>query len=110
MKAEKRAQLEAQGWVIGDAQAFLGLSDEEQTFIDVKLALADNLRRRRTERGLTQTDLAQLLASSQSRVAKMESGDRSVSLDLLIRALLATGATRRDLARIISPPRGGRAA
>jgi len=53
------------------------------------------------KRGLTQTQLAEQIASSQSRVAKMEAGDRSVSLDLLVRSLLAMGITRRDLARLI---------
>ena len=102
MKASRRAQLEDHGWIVGDAQAFLDLSDEEQAYIDLKLALADNVRQRRIERGLTQTELAHLLESSQSRVAKMEAGDRSVSLDLLVRALLAIGATRHDLAGIIA--------
>lgn len=110
MKTAKQAQLEEHGWAVGDAQAFLGLSDEEQAFIDLKLALAESLRRRRIERGLTQTELARLVESSQSRVAKMEAGDRSVSLDLLVRSLLAIGVSRRDLARIIAPPHRGRAA
>lgn len=110
MKAAERAQLEAHGWAVGDTQDFLGLSDEEQAFIDLKLTLAENLRQRRIQRGLTQTELAQLLESSQSRVAKMESGEKSVSLDLLVRALLALGVTRRDLARAIAAPHGGRAA
>jgi len=45
---------------------------------------------------------AKLIKSSQSRLAKMEGGDPSVSLDLLIRSLLALGASNRDLARAIS--------
>jgi hypothetical protein len=102
--------LEAHGWTVGDAQTFLDLSDEELAFIDLKLGLADSLRRRRIERGLTQAELAAMLRSSQSRVAKMEAGDRSVSLDLLVRSLLALGATRRDLAEVISGSHGGRAA
>ena len=110
MKASKRAQLEAHGWSVGDAEAFLGLTDEEQSFIDLKLALAESLRQRRMQRGLTQTELARLVASSQSRIAKIEAGDRSVSVDLLVRTLLAIGATRRDLARIIAAPRRGRVA
>ena len=106
MDPGKQSRLEA----VGDARTFLGLTDEEQAFIDLKLALADNLRGRRTKLGLTQSDLARRLESSQSRVAKMEAGDRSVSVDLLVRALLSLGATRRDLARMIAAPRRGRAA
>ena len=41
------------------------------------------------------------LGSSQSRVAKMEAADPSVSLDLLVRGLLATGASPRDIGRVL---------
>lgn len=105
MKKAKRARLEAAGWKVGTVQELLGLSDEEMEFIELKLALARSLRSRRERKGLTQTQLATLIESSQSRVAKMEAGDRSVSLDLLVRSLLAIGTTKRELARIISAPR-----
>jgi len=103
MKKDKQRRLKARGWAIGSAKDFLGLSDEEATLVEIKLALAESLRRRRSKRGLSQTDLARLLGSSQSRVAKMEAGDPSVTLDLLVRSLLTIGATQRDLARIIDP-------
>ena len=105
MKKAKRARLEAAGWRVGTVQELLGLSDDEMEFIELKLALARSLRSRRERKGLTQTQLARLIESSQSRVAKMEGGDRSVSLDLLVRSLLAIGTTKRELARIISAPR-----
>jgi transcriptional regulator with XRE-family HTH domain len=88
----------------------LGLSDEEVAFVELKLALAENLKKRRLKRGLTQTQLAKRLESSQSRVAKMEAGDRSVSLDLLVRSLLTVGATRRELAKVIADSTRNRAA
>lgn len=59
--------------------------------IDIRIQLSNRLRKRRAKSGLTQAKLATLLESSQSRVAKMEAGDASVSLDLLIHALLVTG-------------------
>jgi transcriptional regulator with XRE-family HTH domain len=90
---------------VGSAQDFLGLSDQETAFIELKLALAQGLRRRREKLGLTQAQVARLVESSQSRVAKMEAGDRSVSLDLLVRSLLAIGTTKRQLAKIISETR-----
>jgi DNA-binding XRE family transcriptional regulator len=105
MKNAKRARLEAAGWRVGSAKEFLGLSDQEAAFVDLKLALARSLRTRRERKGLTQTQLAELIESSQSRVAKMEAGDRSVSLDLLVRSLFAMGTTKRELARIIAAPR-----
>ena len=49
-------------------------------------------------------DLAAKLRSSQSRVAKMETGDSSVSLDLLIRSLITLGASDRELSKIIAAP------
>jgi len=105
MKKAKRARLEAAGWKVGTVQQFLGLSDEEAAFVDLKLALARSLRSRRERKGLTQNQLAELIESSQSRVAKMEAGDRTVSLDLLVRSLLAMGTTKREIARIIYAPR-----
>jgi ribosome-binding protein aMBF1 (putative translation factor) len=105
MKKEKRARLERAGWKVGSVQDFLQLSDEEANFIELKLSLSDALRRIRDLRRLTQTQLAKKLASSQSRVAKMEAGDPSVSIDLLVRSLFALGVSRRELARMIAPPR-----
>jgi len=100
MKKSKKKRLEAAGWRVGSTAEFLDLSPEEEAFIELKLALAQSLRDRRRRRKLTQTQLARLLKSSQSRVAKMESSDPSVSLDLLVRSLLILGASPRDLARI----------
>ena len=101
MKKAKRARLERAGWKVGTVRELLALTDEEASFIELKLALAGELRRKRERAGLTQTALAKLIESSQSRVAKIESGDRSVSLDLIVRSLLTMGTSRRELARII---------
>ncbi len=105
MNKTKRIALKRQGWTIGSAEEFLGLSPEEARFIDLKLALSRGLRKRREARKLTQTELAQKLRSSQSRIAKMEAGDPSVSVDLLIRSLFSLGATQRELARVIAASR-----
>jgi len=102
MRATKRRQLEAKGWRIGGARELLDLSDAEALFIEVKLALSKELRKRRLERQLSQSDVAAQLRSSQSRVAKMESGDPSVSVDLLMRSLLALGASPEELAASIA--------
>jgi DNA-binding XRE family transcriptional regulator len=101
MRNEKRAKLEATGWKLGTASEFLGLTKQETEFVEMKLALARGLRRRRNARKMTQAQLARLVGSSQSRIAKMEAADPAVSLDLLVRSLLATGATRREVAGII---------
>ena len=101
MKRSKRDRLEAAGWRVGTAAEFLGLSAEESAFVEMKLALADGVRRRRQAKRLTQVQLAARIGSSQSRVAKMETADRTVSIDLLVRTLLAMGASRAEVARVI---------
>jgi len=105
MRKEKKRRLEAKGWKVGTVKEFLGLSDEESAYIELKIRLAEALRQRRQEKGLSQVDLAEKLQSSQSRVAKMEAGDPSVSVDLLIRSLITLGASNRELSRIIATPR-----
>jgi DNA-binding XRE family transcriptional regulator len=110
MRTTKKRRLLARGWAVGDAREFLDLTAEEAAFVELKLALADHLRQRRLKRGMTQTQLAKRLESSQSRVAKMEAGDRSVSLDLLVRSLLTVGMTRRELAKVIAASARSRAA
>ena len=102
MRRSKRQRLAKKGWRVGTVRDFLELSEDETAYVELRLRLADSLKNRRRKRNLTQTALAKLIQSSQSRVAKMEGGDPSVSLDLLIRSLLALGASSRDLARTIS--------
>lgn len=85
------------GVSVGDAQDLLGLTDEEMAYIEIKRSLSANLQVRRKKKRLTQTAAPKLLHTSQSRVAKMESADKSVSIDLLVRANLALGATPREL-------------
>ena len=102
MNKEKRARLEAAGWRIGSVQEFLGLSDEEAAYIEIRLVLSNQLKKRRATKRISQSKLATLLSSSQSRVAKMEAGDPSVSLDLLIRSLLATGHSPADIGKVFA--------
>jgi len=103
MRKAKRDKLKAEGWKIGGAKEFLELSKEEEAFVEIKVALAESIRRRRIRRKLTQEQLAKVLGSSQSRVAKIEAADTSVSIDLLLRSLLALGVSKRDVAKILSP-------
>ena len=102
MKTGKRAKLEASGWSVGSAQDFLQLSDPESALVELRLALSHSLRNWRKRRGLSQVELARRLKSSQSRIAKMEAGDTSVSVDLLVRSLFAIGAKPKDLAKTIN--------
>ena len=95
MKADKRKKLERAGWRIGSAADFLELTPAEEAYVEMKLALAQELAEARRTRRLTQEKLAAMLKTSQPRVAMMEKADPSVSLDLLVRALLALGITPR---------------
>ena len=105
MKQAKRKALEKAGWKVGDTAEFLELSEEEATYIEMKLRLAEKLRNLRQTQNVSQTQLAKILGSSQSRVAKMEAGDPSVSADLLLKGLLALGASRKQIARTIGTTR-----
>ncbi|UPT75896.1 MAG: helix-turn-helix transcriptional regulator [Elusimicrobiota bacterium] len=107
MNDAKRKRLEAKGWRLGTVQEFLGLSDQEAAFIEVKLKLARSLRVKRLKRGMGQQQAAKLAQSSQSRFAKMESADSSVSVDLLVRSHLALGTSALELGRIIARPTAG---
>jgi len=102
VQQSKRRRVTAKGWKVGDAKEFLALSDEEAAYIELRLKLAEGLKAARKNHGVTQVQLAQTMKSSQSRVAKMEAGDPTVSLDLLVKSLLALGTSNRELAAIIA--------
>jgi DNA-binding transcriptional regulator YiaG len=104
VKKAKRERLEAAGWSIGGAKEFLGLSAAEESLVEIKLALSESLRALRQAQRVTQVALARKLQSSQSRVAKMEAGDPSVSMDLLFRSLIVLGARPKEIARVIERP------
>ena len=110
MDKRKKAALEASGWKVGDAREFLGLSDDEAIFIEMKLALAEGLRALRLEESLTQEEVARLVGSSQSRIAKMEVADASVTMDLLVRTLLRLGAGQKQVAELVGHRRRQKAA
>lgn len=101
MKTEKHpnklARLRAAGWQVGDTKNFLQLSEEEARLVELRLTLVNAVKKSRLKRKLSQIDLATRMKSSQSRIAKIEAADPSVSLDLIVRALIASGATTRDI-------------
>lgn len=105
MKPKKKKRLEKKGWRVGSAEEFLELTPQEAALVELRLKLADAVKLLRRDKHLTQTQLARLLGSSQSRVAKVEAAADSVSLDLLIRSYLAMGATTDDLAEVIGSSR-----
>lgn len=106
MDSAKRKKLVRAGWKVGSAREFLGLSDQEAALVELKLALSATVRERRRRSNLSQSALAQRLGSSQSRVAKLEAADPSVSLDLLIRSLFALGVTGQEIAEALGENAG----
>ena len=102
MRESKKKRLEKKGWQVGSVAEFLGLSDEESQYIELKLRLSEAFRKERRRKKLTQVETARVLRSSQSRVAKIEAGDPSVSVDLLIRSLFALGTTSSELGRLVA--------
>ena len=101
MRKVKQTRLKAAGWAVGNVEDFLELTPEEAALVELKLRLSDALRARRVKLKLSQEVVAKRLHSSQSRVAKMEAADASVSFDLLVRALVSLGASPTDLAKAI---------
>lgn len=102
MEKRKILKLREHGWKTGDASDFLDLSREETAYVELKVALARYLQKKRQTRHLTQEELARIIRSSQSRVAKMESNDPTVSIDLMVRSLLALGTSRTELCRAMA--------
>jgi predicted XRE-type DNA-binding protein len=105
MEKKKRAKLKAAGWAVGTPRDFLKLSDDEAAFVEFKLALSKTLQALRAAQDLSQVEVAKRLQSSQSRVAKMEASDSSVSVDLLVRSLFRLGAQPGDIAKALRPRR-----
>src|SRR5438105_8959522 len=103
MDRAKQKALEAAGFRVGDAEEFLGLTDEERRLVELRVAVSRAVRRRRQEQRLTQQQLAAKLKSSQSRIAKIEAGAADVSLDLLFRGLFAVGGGLADLTAAAEP-------
>lgn len=102
MNKNKKVNLEKKGWTVGSTQNFLGLTSEEESYIELKLSLSQYLQEKRKTKYMTQIQLAKLIQSSQSRVAKMEKSESSVSLDLIVRTLFALGTDTKEIAEILT--------
>ena len=105
MDTQKRAKLKAGGWTVGSPREFLELSEEEAAFVEFKLSLSRTLQALRKAQDMSQVEVAKRLRSSQSRVAKMEASDPSVSVDLLVRSLFKLGARPDDIVKALRPRR-----
>ncbi|MDR9364878.1 MAG: helix-turn-helix transcriptional regulator [Balneolaceae bacterium] len=101
MDKEKRKELEAKGFQVGSAAEFLGLTPEEEAFIEIRLELSSLIKSRRNKLGWTQQQLATAIGSSQSRIAKMEAGDSGITLDLMMKTLLKLGVSKQEIGKLL---------
>ncbi len=102
MEKTKKNKLEANGWTVGDIDGLLGLDEAEMAIVEMKVALAKALVEKRKRSNVTQVNMAKIIGSSQSRVAKIEKADSSVSLELMIKSFLSLGATKKDIVRVFA--------
>lgn len=101
MEKKKRKQLEEKGFRVGSAAEFLELTPEEEAYIDIRLDISRLVKSQRTKNGWTQEQLARAIGSSQSRIAKLESGDPGISMDLMIKALLQLGTSKKQIGKLL---------
>ena len=104
MDGKKRKALEAAGFRFGDAADFLELCEEERMLVELRVKLAQAIRRRREESNLSQKQVAARIGSTQPRVARIEAAAADVSLDQMFRGLFAVGGNVEDLST--AAPRG----
>lgn len=101
MDKQKQKELEKKGFRVGSAADFLDLTPEEESYIEIRLDISNLVKTKRSKRGWTQLQLARAMGSSQSRIAKIEAGDPSTSLDLMIKALLRLGVSRQEIGKLL---------
>ena len=99
MNKKTKQKLEKRGWEVGGVREFLNLSEEDIKLIEVRIALGKILNEQRIKNGYTQLQLAREIKSSQSRVAKMENGDNSVTIDLLLKCLLHLQTPKSEICK-----------
>ena len=102
MDKTKKKAIENNGWKVGEIDQFLGLDSAEMAIVEMKMALAKTLIEKRKQSKITQINMAKLIGSSQSRVAKIEKGDSTVSIELMLKSLFSLGATKKEIAKVIA--------
>ena len=102
MDKTKKKAIENKGWKVGDIDQFLGLDSAEMAIVEMKMALAKTLIEKRKKSKITQINMAKLIGSSQSRVAKIEKGDSTVSIELMLKSLFSLGATKKEIAKVLA--------
>jgi DNA-binding XRE family transcriptional regulator len=102
MDTLKRRRLEEAGFQVGTVADFLGLTPPQSELLEIRLALTRAIRKQREARGLSPYQLAEKIGVTEAQFVKVEVGDPHASIDLLVKALVASGMTRRELAAVIA--------
>ncbi len=102
MDEKKQSKLVTKNWKIGESRDYLKIDSEEMALIELKVSLGNTLKNKREQKEITRSQLAESLHASQSIIEKMETGDPSVSVNLLIDSLLSLGLSKDELAKLIS--------
>jgi DNA-binding XRE family transcriptional regulator len=102
MDKQTQQKLENAGFKIGSTTDFLQLTPEEEAYLEIRLQISELIRIQRKKIGWTQEKLARMMGSSQSRVAKLEVGDPSTSLDLMLKGLLLLGVSKQELGELLT--------
>ncbi|MBO4435298.1 MAG: helix-turn-helix transcriptional regulator [Fibrobacter sp.] len=101
MDKAKKESLEKKGWKFGDVDEYLGLTPAEMVIVEMKAELAKALIKKRKKSGMSQTEASAKAQTSQSRYAKAEHSDSSVSLELMIKLFFSLGADKKELFKVL---------
>ena len=96
MDTSKIEQLEKKGFVLANVSNLLGLSPTEEKMVDTGYKLSKLVRETRQSLGVTQTQLAERLGTSQPNIVRLESGI-STTFDKQFTALYEMGLTSRQI-------------
>ena len=89
-------------WVETDVEELLDLSAQDLVIVEFRAALALALQQARKRQKLTQENAAKVIGTSQAQVARMEAGQSSITIDRLIKALIALGVPRPTILKALN--------
>lgn len=93
MDADKRARLEAAGFVAIHPYDWLGLTPEQRQLVDLRVRLVVELQRARTRLGLTRRQMAARTGLTAKLVAEIDAGGLDITLEQLFQSYFALGGS-----------------
>jgi predicted XRE-type DNA-binding protein len=101
MDTKKREKIEAAGYQVVDSSEWLGLTEQEQAIVKMRVSFALEIERVRKSKKISQQALAERIGTKQPGVARMLNNPASATIDSLINTLLALGTSPRRIAALI---------